>query len=190
MEWFTVSEVSEKLNIPAETIRRYITRHQMHLYVRKGHKSYQIAEISISTLHEIRSLYGEGKQADEIDRVLAGGNRPTIVDVKDVAAVSHENVDLTVKALDDKLNAIANMLMNIDERLKEHEAFRSDVKGELTEVHKQVEMINKEVAAANESMSENISTLRDDMNVKLDHVLSRVETYKKQQNWFSRLFKS
>lgn len=189
MEWFTVSEVSEKVNIPAETIRRYITRHQMHVYVRKGHKSYQIAEMSIATLHEIRRLYGEGKQADEIDRVLAGGNRPTIVEVKDVAA-SHEHGDLTVKALDDKLNAIANMLMSIDERLKDHEQFRSEVKDELKEVHNQVESMNKEVAAASVAFQENLQLVREDVNHKMDQVLSRVETYKKQQNWFSRLFKS
>ena len=190
MEWFTVTEVSEKLGIPNETIRRYISRHGMNLYVRKSHKSYQIGEVSLETLNQIRRLYSEGKQADEIDEVLARGNSTTIVEmISEDKVKTDKDMMVAVRALDSKLDAIANMLVNIDERLKQHEDFRSEVKNDLSEVYSHLEIINSEVAAAGDKLEENLETFRAETNDKLEQVLSRVETYKKPQNWFIRMFK-
>ena len=190
MEWLTVTEVSEKLGIPSETIRRYISRHGINLYVRKGHKSYQIGEISLDTINQIRGLYGEGKQADEIDDILSRGNTTSIIEISEDKLNTDKDMVSAVRDLDSKLDAIANMLVNIDERLKQHEDFRSEVKGELSELHSQLEDINIEVAAAGDTLEKNLEIFRAETNDKFEQVLSRVETYKKPKNWVSRLFKS
>src|SRR3954469_24963549 len=69
-EWLTVSEASKKINIPVETIRRYIRSHNVHLRVKKLGKKYFIHDESVTVhvtdeLQEIRKELQEQRQFNE-----------------------------------------------------------------------------------------------------------------------------
>lgn len=113
MTWLSVVDVSNRAGIPPETIRRYITRHSLHLQVKKGHKTYSIAESCIPVFIQIRSLYAEGKTADEIETELARSGRPTIITVNDDGESVNTNVP---EALSDLENRLIERLDAVNER--------------------------------------------------------------------------
>lgn len=85
MEWYSITELSEKLSIPDATIRRYVRQHSHHLQVRKKHKSYQIAKESVPVLTKIREFYAAaGMTVDQVDEALAAAHVPIIMTVDDV----------------------------------------------------------------------------------------------------------
>lgn len=82
-EWFTVSEASEKVNIPVETLRRYIRSHHVHLRVKKIGKRYSIHNDSLNVMETIRELYSNGKNIDEVEESLSESGIPLTITVKD-----------------------------------------------------------------------------------------------------------
>lgn len=195
MEWLSVAKVSEQVGIPPETVRRYINRHSGHLQVKKGHKSYQIAESSVSVFVQIRTLYGEGKQADEVDKELDRSGRPTIISVNAMNESVNVDVAIALAALDSKLNAIASMLMNVDERLKESEQYRESVNQDMNNIREQFIIVNQEVAVTTEKLSDRIADIQNSLSdeirkgqketsEQLEQISSRVETYSKPRRGF------
>lgn len=187
MEWLSVSQVSEKLDIPAETIRRYINRHDMHLQVKKVNKSYYLVDTCMDVLVMIRNLYGEGKQVDEVTAYLDRNGIP--MNVMDPGERVHN--DQAIASLESKLNVIASMLMNIDERLKANESFKESVAVEFDQVREKLEFVKDEVVATTSSISdqmvkieEKVSNNQQELEQKLDQVLSRIETYGKKKSWW------
>lgn len=197
MKWLTVSEVSERTEIPPETVRRYLTRHSLHLQSKKGHKSYQIAESSIPVFMQIRTLYAEGKQADEVETALAKSGRPTIISVNEHGESTHVNVVEYLATLDAKMNAIATMLMNVDERLKLSEQDHAAVKEDIKTIRQDFIAIHGEISTAQEKLinvSESVAGIRNDQeqaNAQLGLIgdkITRMETHKKSSlfGWFGR----
>lgn len=192
MNWLTVSEVSERTDIPPETVRRYLTRHSLHLQSKKGHKSYQIAESCIPVLIQIRTLYAEGKQADEVETALARSGRPTIVSVNEYGESVNVNVVESLAALDVKLNAIASMLMNVDERLKLSEQDRAAVKEDIQAIRQDFITVHGEFSAAQEKLtnvSDSVTEMRkhqeqaDAQLGLIGETLTRMETHKAPSLW-------
>jgi DNA-binding transcriptional MerR regulator len=81
-EWLTVSEASKKINIPVETIRRYIRSHNIHLRVKKLGKKYFIHDESMTVIEQIRILYAEGKNTEEVEESLSASGVPLTITVK------------------------------------------------------------------------------------------------------------
>jgi DNA-binding transcriptional MerR regulator len=181
MSWLTVADVAQRVDIPPETVRRYITRHSLHLQVKKGHKSYQIAESCVPVFIQIRQLYTEGKQIDEVEAALLQLGKPTIITVNDSGESVNVNVVEALAALDIKMNAIASMLMNVDERLKSGEHDRTAMNENMNTIREQFVT----VAATTEQLSGRIldvqNSLQDEIRKGNQEILSRVETYGKQQ---------
>lgn len=185
MSWLTVSEVSERVGIPPETVRRYITRHTLHLQVRKGHRSYQIAEGCLPVFVQIRSLYAEGKQADEVEAALVRSGRPTVITVNDAGETMNVNVVESLAVLDSKMNAIMAMLVNVDERLKVEEEHRERVNDDMKAIREQVMNVHEEVSATKEQFQE-IQKGQIEVNKQLGEIRSRVDTYGKRKPWWKR----
>lgn len=201
MSWLTVADVAQRVDIPPETVRRYITRHSLHLQVKKGHKSYQIAESCVPVFVQIRQLYTEGKQIDEVESALLQLGKPTIITVNESGeSVNVVNVVEALAALDIKMNAIASMLMNVDERLKSGEQDRATMNEDMRELREQFVTVHKGVSATTEQLSGRISDIQNSLgdeirkgqqetSAQLGEILSRVDTYGKQQRrglfgWF------
>jgi len=200
VEWLTVADVSEQAGIPPETVRRYITRHSLHLQVKKGHKSYQIAESCVPVFIQIRTHYAEGKQVDEVEAALIKSGRPTIVSVNETGESVTVNVVEALAALDSKMNAIAAMLVNVDERLKSGELDRANMNEDVAVLREQFVNVHKEVAATTDQLTERIadvqSSLGDEIrkgqqetSAQLGEILSRVETHGKQRRGFLGWFR-
>jgi len=65
----TPSQVSESLNVPASTIRRWAARFEKHLSPRKGKKrSYTIDDLN--TFRKIRDLSNSGHSLNKISEML------------------------------------------------------------------------------------------------------------------------
>lgn len=192
MSWLTVSEVSDRVGIPPETVRRYITRHTLHLQVRKGHRSYQIAEGSIPVFVQIRSLYADGKQADEVESALVKSGRPTVITVNETQELVNESVNAnmaeSLAVLDSKMNAIMAMLMNVDERLKVEEQKQGAMDEDIKAIREKVSDVHGEVAAATERFLE-IQKSQEETREQLGEIASRIETYGRRRGlfgWFKR----
>lgn len=205
MGWIAVADVAQRVDIPPETVRRYITRHSLHLQVKKGHKSYQIAESCVPVFVQIRQLYAEGKQIDEVEAALLQLGKPTIITVNESGESVNVNVNVVeaLAGLDSKMRAIASMLMNVDERLKSGEQDRAAMNEDMIEIREKFVTAHKEVSATTEQLSERIVNVQnslgeeirkgqDQTSAQLGQIseqLSRVETYGKQQRrglfgWF------
>ncbi|SEP17399.1 hypothetical protein [Paenibacillus sp. OV219] len=167
MEWLTVAQVGKLADIPPETVRRYINRHSHHLQVKKNHKSYQIADSCVPVFSQIRTLYEEGKQADEVEAALAKAGRPTIVSVNELGESVNVNVVEAMAALDSKLNAIASMLMNVHERLNAGEQDRAVMREEVQIIHEQVMNIPHEIAATAEQLTGQIVNVTGEMREEI-----------------------
>lgn len=81
-EWLSVSDISEKIGIPVETIRRYIRSHGVHMKVKKIHKRYVIHSESLTVFKQIRELYADGKNVEEIEQTLSNRGVPMTVTVQ------------------------------------------------------------------------------------------------------------
>ncbi|MEK5282986.1 MULTISPECIES: hypothetical protein [Paenibacillus] len=184
MSWLTVTDVAQRVDIPPETVRRYITRHSLHLQAKKGHKSYQIAESCIPVFVQIRQLYAEGKQIDEVEAALLQLGKPTIITVNESGESMNVNVVESLAALDIKMNAIASMLMNVDERLKSGEKDRAAMNEDMKTIREQFVTVHKDVATTTEQLTERISDIQQGQeraNAQLGEIASRMETYGKQR---------
>lgn len=175
-EWVTVTEASEKLNIPVETIRRYIRSHSVHLKIKKLHKKYYIHDESMTVIRRIRALYEQGKNVDEVEETLSASGIPmtfTVENDNDEAVTVH----------------VADELKEIKRALYEQQEFNRTL---LAEFHKQSKHINKlvEVVTHDRKLFEqNREILNSIINDKhqAEIEVSAAEQQKKR-GFFSKLF--
>lgn len=125
-EWMTVSEMSEKINIPAESLRRYIRSHNVHLKVKKVSKKYYLHDDCVTVIQQIRTLYNEGKTVEEVEETLSASGIP---------------MTLTVKTDDDERMTVhvADELKEIKSRLDKQEEFNKALLQKLDEQQKYIE---------------------------------------------------
>lgn len=135
MEWYTITELADKLKIPDATIRRYVRQHGHHLQIRKKSKSYQIANVSLPVLSKIRELYMmDGMTVDQVDEALAAAHVPivmTVDDVNDHGEVVTVNVPQALSSLEKSVNDRMNEQMEFNklllQRLDEQQAYIENV---------------------------------------------------------------
>jgi len=110
--WLTVTEVSDKVHIPVETIRRYIRSHNVHLRVKKQGKKYSIHSESMTVIETIRQLYSDGKNVDEVEESLSSSGIPLTITVK-----NNDNELMTVHVADE-LQQIKKVLEKQSEHME------------------------------------------------------------------------
>lgn len=166
-KWMTVSEVSEKVNIPVETIRRYIRSHSVHLKVKKLHKKYYIHDESMTVIEQIRSLYAEGKNIEEVEESLTAKGIPMTITVK------NDNDDsVTVQVVDE--------LQEIKKKLEQQEKFNHELIKRLDDRDK---YIKESLEQRDQRLLESIRSIQEQKQAQLEVAAS---TPKK--SFFSRLF--
>lgn len=80
-QWLDVSDAAKKTNIPAETVRRYIRDHGVHLKIKKSGKYYYVHNEAIDVIKQIRQLYSDGKKKNEIEEALSTAGIPMTITV-------------------------------------------------------------------------------------------------------------
>jgi len=134
-EWMTVSEASEKVNIPVETVRRYIRSHSVHLKVKKLGKKYSIHNDSLTVIKQIRVLYDHGKNVDEVEESLSASGIPMTFTVK------NDNDEAMTVHVADELLEIKKVLQQQQEFNK---ALMTEVTSQSAEINELKNVISKE----------------------------------------------
>lgn len=117
----TPKQVSETLDIPPSTLRRYATRFESHLAPRKGKKRmYTVSDLD--TFRKIRDLSASGYGLDRIDEMLDVVETPqdksnalvTIADFAQSLEIAHGKMSQLLQRLDDqddRIEALENWIM-------------------------------------------------------------------------------
>ena len=120
----TPSQVSESLNVPASTIRRWAARFEKHLSPRKGKKrSYTISDLD--TFRKIRDLSNSGHSLKKISEMLDVVEIPEdqstgLMNLADFVQ-AFEMVNAQMLQLKDKLDEQDQKMDDQDQRIKDLE---------------------------------------------------------------------
>lgn len=166
-DWMTVSEVSEKVNIPVETIRRYIRSHSVHLKVKKLHKKYYIHDESMTVIEQIRALYAEGKNIEEVEETLTASGIPMTITVK-----NDNDEAMTVHLTDE--------LQEIKQALQEQKQFNQQL---LEQMKQQQEYISQSLEKRDQRLLESIRAMQEQKQAQIE-----TATAEQKKGFFARLF--
>lgn len=173
-EWFSVTEASEKVNVPVETIRRYIRLHSVHLRVKKLGKKYFIHESSLTVIEQIRALYDKGKNTDEVEEALSASGIPLTITMK-----NDDDEAMTVYVVDE--------LQEIKQALKQQKQFNETL---LKRLDQQQEYIKQSLERRDRQLME---SLRATTEAKKEIEQSQLESAptisrKKKKGFFVKWF--
>lgn len=85
--WFTLIDISKKLDISYNSLARYISRHSQHLKHKKEHTAIFVHSDSFDTLKIIRELYEKRYTQKIVDQELMGRGIPITMEVEDENAI-------------------------------------------------------------------------------------------------------
>lgn len=156
-EWFTVAQASKEVDIPTETVRRYIRQYGDYLMINRGSKrSYLIHENSLDTLKKIRYLLDQGNQREQVEEVLQRTETLTVqADDEEMndylmtlpqlhreTAKHIQQLSEQVERQNDLINQFGDRLNQqqeyIDKRLEERDKALMQVMNEVMESNKQI----------------------------------------------------
>ncbi len=184
-DWLTVSDVSDRIGVPVETLRRYLRNHGIHLKVKKVHKRYLIHADSVTVLKQIRDLYSDSKNLDEVEQTLS--NRGIAMNVT-VQTDDEESVTVNVA---DELKAIKEALAKQqgfnqirEEQHKETQQVLGQVLAKLGQLESQVE---ESLNESQKRMNEYVRLIEESNQAKLE-TAAATQTEVKKKGLFSRLF--
>ncbi|MED1489156.1 MerR family transcriptional regulator [Bacillus smithii] len=168
-EWMTVTEVSEKINVPVETVRRYLRQFSLYLKVKKMHKKYLIHDDSLTVLETIRQQYAEGKNAEEIENFLATSGVTMTITVK-----NDDDESITVH--------VADELKEIKKALEEQKQFNEML---LKKLDEQNRYIKESLEKRDRQLMESLTQSLEIRQARIEAAITEKET---QKGFFSRLF--
>jgi DNA-binding transcriptional MerR regulator len=163
-EWLSVSEVSEKVNIPVETIRRYIRSHNVHLKVKRLHKKYYLHDEALTVIERIRGLYADGKNVEEVEEALSLDGIPMTLTVENSG---DERVTVHV----------ADELKAIRQQLEEQKQFNIKL---IEELKNQRDFIELSIEKRDRQLME---VLKENQQARIEQAASQ-----EKKGFFSRLF--
>jgi uncharacterized phage infection (PIP) family protein YhgE len=69
-KWLTVSDIAKETNVPDSTCRRYISKFNEFFVSKGGGRGKKYDSSSVKVIMRIQSLYADGYETDDIDRIL------------------------------------------------------------------------------------------------------------------------
>ncbi|MGZ9869590.1 MerR family transcriptional regulator [Priestia endophytica] len=108
-KWFSVQQVADELDVPGSTVRRYLTQFSDFLEIKKSKNKNFINSDSLEVLKEIRDLFADKKNIEQVRERLAS-HRASFIDVEEedveVKSSAHEQ-PTTYVDLEETENRIA-----------------------------------------------------------------------------------
>jgi len=167
MDWITVNKISQMIDTPVPTVRRYIQKHQTFFNTRREGKKILLHPDSVELLKKIRKWYVVDNLIDtEIDNKLKTNGYKAFIDVE---SIDHESIEQEldsssldfVKAMFKEQRAINEQLMEnnkllveeikeIKQSYKESENKREQRDLALMEIVRSMQETKKSIAAAEE----------------------------------------
>lgn len=184
-EWMTVSEASEKVNIPVETMRRYIRSHSVHLRVKKQGKKYLLHDDSMTVIKQIRALYDRSMNVDEVEETLSASGIPMTITVK------NSNDEAMTVHVADELKEIKQALQEqklFNQQQQEHlQAQREFNKLLLEQLKQQQEYIDRKLEVRDQRLLESIRAIQEVKQAQIE-AAAAAKQEKDQRGFWIRLF--
>jgi DNA-binding transcriptional MerR regulator len=177
-EWLSVSDISGKVGIPVETIRRYIRSHGVHMKVKKVHKRYVIHNDSVTVFKQIRELYADGKNVEEVEKALSSRGIAMTVTVK-----NDDDEPMTVNVADE-LKQINKALEEQNKACEEQKEFNKLL---LEKLEQQERYIKESLENRDRALMESIRTIQEEKQARIETGASS-EKEEKKKGFFTRLF--
>lgn len=152
IEWLTVLDVEKQTHIPNATIRRYIRNHGHHLNIKKKGKSYYIASESTQIMLNIRQLYEDGKNLEQVEDALITAGIPVTITVTEDDKQMTVNIGEALQDMQKTMNEQTKVIQSLVEQIQKQQEYINDMleeKNEFIPAIKENEKSLKQVAAAN-----------------------------------------
>lgn len=176
-EWLSVSDISEKIGIPVETIRRYIRSHGVHMKVKKIHKRYVVHSESLTVFKQIRELYADGKNVEEIEQTLSNRGVPMTVTVQ-----LDDDEPMTVNVADE----LKRMNEKLEQQYQEQAEFNKVL---LEQLQKQQTYIDEKLEKRDVLLVESLRVVMGERKAISETAVSVEEEQQQQKKgFFARLF--
>lgn len=179
-DWLSVADVNEKIGIPVETIRRYIRSHGVHLRIKKIHKRYLIHSDSLTVFEQIRGLYADGKNIEEVEQALTNKGFPMTVNVQ----LDNETNDSMTVNVADELLELKQMLTEQQKVNEQQIAFNKQL---LQELEQQKQLLKESFEKQDQKL---IQTLRQGLEVRKQIATGEEQAKEREtrKGVFARLF--
>lgn len=162
--WFYVTDVEKQTGIPNATIRRYIRNHGHHLKIKKRGKSYLISDESLPIIKNIRELYEQGKQLEDVEEALRKMNMPVTITMND------DERKMTVNANE--------LLLQLQKDMNEQKKFNQLL---LETLQKQQEYINTRLEERDQNLMKAINEILDSKK--------QIAAKEEKKGFFAKIFK-
>ena len=167
-EWLSVADVSECTGVPVETVRRYIRSHGIHLKVKKVHKRYLVHNESVAVFKQIRELYSDSKNVEEVEQILSSRGVPMTVTIE-----NDDDEPMTV--------SMADELREIKKALIQQQQFNQDL---LEELKRQKNYIENSIEKRDQRLIESLRVIKNENHEANLEIAPR----KKKSGIFQRIF--
>ncbi|MEH7327950.1 DUF3967 domain-containing protein [Priestia megaterium] len=139
MDWITVNKISQMIDTPVPTVRRYIQKHQSFFNTRREGKKILLHPDSVELLKKIRRWYVVDNMIDnEIDNKLkADGYKVSI----DVDSINHESIEHELDTVSlDFMKAMFKEQRAVNEQLMENNKLLFEEIKEMKQSYKESEI--------------------------------------------------
>ncbi|MEI2442645.1 MerR family transcriptional regulator [Priestia megaterium] len=180
-KWYSISELESETGVPHQTIRRYMDRHSHHFNKKKKYKSYLLSEDAIEVIKHIRTLYGKGMNAEQVDEELNASGLPIEYVIND------EKSMITMGSAFENLQ---ESLQALHEKHEKQEEFNRQL---IDSLQQQEKYIQSSIDRRDKQLTESIREQQDIKQMLLEIKESQKEIAAAEQNrdkrgWFQRLF--
>lgn len=161
-KWYTLKEMIELVDIPENSLKRYIQEHDNFIKFNKEHNRYKVHESAINVLKKIRKLYGEGHKKDEVnDRLREMGTPMDIVVESDDDGIDSKKELLDIKEMLRRQMEFNENQMKFNQELKQmvnrNESERIESLRKTLQIeHKETEEKNQQALKENNEATEKI----------------------------------
>jgi len=139
MDWITVNKISQMIDTPVPTVRRYIQKHQSFFNTRREGKKILLHPDSVELLKKIRRWYVVDNMIDnEIDNKLKADGYKVFIDAD---SINHESIEheLDTASLD-FMKAMFKEQRAVNEQLMENNKLLFEEIKEMKQSHKESEI--------------------------------------------------
>lgn len=154
--WLSVSETSVMIDVPAETVRRYVRQHGKWLRLEKDGKRYLIHRESVKIIEEIRELYSQNHTIKEVDDRLSESGLSMTVTVHD----GDERVTVSV----------ADELIKLNQALEQQNQFNQALLEGLKEQRDYIQRLENELQLRDQQQKA-LTEAREDADNRRDERL-------------------
>lgn len=183
--YLTLKQLIGVVDIPENSLKRYMIEHQPFLNYKKVHNRYQIHVDSIEPLKLIRKLYGEGYKKEAVDEALKGSGIPVTLTVESEEGTNLVSMNEEVKELKQMMKMLYEKTEADKQEMKE--AFQQEIQDLKTIINQQeAEKVKTLRLSMKETLDESKQAVQE-ATATAERLAVQLEA-EKSRGFFSKLF--